>query len=412
MKSRYFQLFLVILAAGSIFPLVYLRNAYQETMTEVFAISYAQLNNIYVALGIAGSVGYIPSGWLADRFSTKKLIFISLLMCGGAGIMLAQIPSYSMVVFIYIIIGIGSVLTFWSSHMKIVKLLAPKAEEARFFGMLDGGRGLIEAILATVALFIFTTFLTRTDSTTPALQGVIYMYSIFILLVGFLVLIFVKEPSNSANTEPAEKVPLNKETILQVLGNKYVLLLGLIIFLAYIVVWTLRYQSGFLQSVVNIDVVRVVQVMVVALWMRPIGGVLGGFLADKFGKDKILIIALSIAVGGLVALAIIPIVMPNLIFESLVVLIHLMVYAVRGTYWSLLGECNVDEQVLGKSIGLISFIGYIPDVLVPMISTWLLLGFGETTGQSAFFIFGAIMGFLSIFVIVIFRRKVIKRDGI
>ncbi|NGY69773.1 hypothetical protein F6Y04_03505 [Bacillus megaterium] len=70
--SRYFQFFLIILAAGSIFPLIYLKTNYQETILEVYGISLKQLNGIFSVLGVAYLVGYSPSGWLADRFSAKN----------------------------------------------------------------------------------------------------------------------------------------------------------------------------------------------------------------------------------------------------------------------------------------------------------------------------------------------------
>ncbi len=39
--------------------------------------------------------------------------------------------------------------------MKVVKLLSTADEDGRFFWYLDGGRGLVEALLASIALAIF-----------------------------------------------------------------------------------------------------------------------------------------------------------------------------------------------------------------------------------------------------------------
>jgi len=413
--KRYFQFFLVVLAAGSIYPLIYLRGAYQETILEVFGITLSQLNGIYTALGLAFVIGYFPSGWLADKFSAKKLIFISLLACGLAGLWFAQIPSYNMVVVIFVIWGIFSVFTFWSSHMKIVKMLAKKEEEGRFFGILDGGRGLVEAVLATVALFIFTSVVGDGSSDMLALQSVIYMYSFIMIVVAFLILFFVKEDAHASEATKVEKkakadpIKLNAETFKKFLGNKYVWLLGGIIFFSYSLVWTMWYQGGFLQSVVNIDAVRVAQVMVVAMWMRPVGGILGGFLGDKVGKSNTLAASLAIGAIGLVALAVVPTAAPDFFFEALVVIVHLMIYSIRGLYWSLLGDCKIDESVLGLSIGFVSLLGYIPDFLSPVISTWMLSGFGDVRGQNAFFIFNAGMGVLGIITIFIFKAG-LKKD--
>ena len=146
--QRYFQFFLVVLAAGAIFPIIYLRTNYQETLLEVFGITLQQLNTIYSVLGIVWVAGYLPSGVISDKFSAKNLLVVSLLGTAAGGFWFARIPGFGGVAVIYGIWGLFSVFTFWSAHMKIVKLLSTRSEEGRFFGILDGGRGVVEALLA------------------------------------------------------------------------------------------------------------------------------------------------------------------------------------------------------------------------------------------------------------------------
>ncbi|MDO9593318.1 MAG: MFS transporter, partial [Erysipelotrichaceae bacterium] len=177
---RYFQFLLVVLAAGAIFPVIYLRTNYQETILQVYNMTLPQLNTIYSVLGMVFVVGYFPSGLLSDRFSAKKLLAISLFGTALGGFWFAQVPSYTSVVLIFSMWGFFSVFTFWSSHMKIVKLLAKENEEGRFFGILDGGRGVVEAVLASVAILIFSGILGASLALADkraALVGVIYMYS-------------------------------------------------------------------------------------------------------------------------------------------------------------------------------------------------------------------------------------------
>jgi len=409
--SRYFQFLLIVLAAGSIYPLIYLRSNYQETILSVFGISLENLNAIYSALGIVFIIGYFPSGWLADKFSAKKLISFSLLICGLAGLWFAQIPSFQMVLVIFVIWGVFSVFTFWSAHLKMVKLIARKEEEGRFFGILDGGRGAVEAILAMIALFIFTNVSGGDGAgTVEALQGVIYLYSFAMLIMSVLILLFVKESSKSSKEEKVVEVlknytiNLNAQTLKKIIWNKYVWLMGSIIFMGYTIAWMIFYLGGFLQTNIEVNAIRVAQVMVVSLWMRPIGGIVGGCLADKFNKNLILGCALGLAVIGLLALALTPpTVASQLFFEVIIIFVSLMIHTVRGLYWSLLGDCKIDDSVLGLSIGFISLLGYIPDFVAPFVSTLLLTMFGSSIGQNAFFIFGAIMGVVGIILVIIFN---------
>jgi len=280
---RYFQFLLVVLAAGSIYPLIYLKTGYQETILQVFNMTLPQLNNMYSVLGMVFVVGYFPSGLLSDKFSAKKLLAISLFFTGLGGLWFAQIPAYENVVIIFAIWGVFSVFTFWSAHMKIVKLLATDNEQGKFFGILDGGRGVVEAALASLAVFIFSSILggaSDLGAKKEALIGVIYMYSAVLILTSILIMIFVQDDKKIITAvkdgEPKEKFSF--ASVFKLFKNKYVYLHGGIIFMGYAVFWTVYYLGGFLESNIGIDPVTVATIMVVVLWMRPVGGFVAGFL--------------------------------------------------------------------------------------------------------------------------------------
>lgn len=419
--KRYFQFALIVLAGGSIFPLIYLRTNYQETILQVYGLSLADLNLILSALGVAYVVGYFPSGWLADRFSAKKLLSLSLLMVGLTGIWFAQVPSYPFIVVIFIIWGIFSVLTFWAAHLKLVKLISKKEEEGRFFGILDGGKGVVEAILASIAVAIFSAVLgtsTAAIDLQNALTSVIYMYSGILIIVSILILLFVQveEPVAKKIVETKEGTIKKKSTvdlsaIKKVFSNKLVLLLGGIIFMSYIVAWTVYYVGGFLEVNVGVTAATVGTVTVMMLWMRPIGGVLGGYLGDKFGKSLILSISLIIATTVLFIVALLPTSLSTTYFFIFIIIIGLSVYSIRGLYWSLLGDCEIEEESLGLSIGLVSFIGYLPDIMLPLIVSGLMTQYGDTGGYNAYFIFSASAGVIAVILTVIFGRIVKKNKS-
>ena len=409
--KRYFQFLLVVIAAGSIYPMIYLRTGYQETILQVFGLELAQLNMLYTALGFTFVIGYFPSGWLCDKFSAKWLLAISLFFTSLGGFWFAQTPSYSYVVIIFIIWGFFSVFTFWSAHMKLVKLLSTKAEEGRFFGILDGGRGLIEAVLAAIAVVIFAGIMggeSGQGDPRAALQGVIYMYSITLLVVAVLVALFVKEDKEGAKALKREKVKIIGNT--QIFKNKFVYMLGIIIFMGYFVTWTQFFMGGFLEERVGVSAVTVATVMMVFVWMRPIGGMLGGFLADKMGKINVVGASLALASVCLILLSIIPRTANPVLFFIIVVVAGLFIFCIRGTYWSLLGDVGVSAKNMGLAIGFISFIGYLPDILAPQASNFAWGTFGDG-GYNAYFIISAVLGILGVVFSIVFKKMIANRKG-
>jgi MFS family permease len=200
-------------------------------------------------------------------------------------------------------------------------------------------------------------------------------------------------------------------TVFKLFKDKYVYLHGGIIFMGYAVFWTVYYLGGFLESNVGISAVTVATIMVVVLWMRPVGGLLGGFLADKIGKDKVQMGSLLGATICLLAIALLPVATGASFFTFAVVLLGVFLYAIRGTYWSLLGDYKIDAIILGTAIGVISFIGYLPDIILPQFNSYLWATFGANGGYNAYFISSAIIGLVGVVLVFIFGMLVRKEKA-
>ena len=306
--QRYFQFFLVVLAAGAIFPIIYLRTNYQETLLEVFGITLQQLNTIYSVLGIVWVAGYLPSGVISDKFSAKKLLVVSLLGTAAGGFWFARIP------------GFGGV-------------------------------------------------------------AVIYLYAVALTIVGILIWIFVKEegPDKTLRTE-SEKFRLSD--VPRILRNSNLYLHGAIVFFGYAVYWTVYYIGGFLQTNLGAAPVTVGAVTVAILWMRPVGGLAGGWFADKAGKTVTIAVCLGGAAVCLAFMALLPASLAKGLFFALAIVLGIFLYGIRGTYWSILGDNGFENRRMGTAIGAISLFGYLPDILLPQFNSMLVNRFGDEGGYN------------------------------
>jgi len=294
--------------------------------------------------------------------------------------------------------------------MKVVKMLSTSAEDGRFFGILDGGRGLVEAILASIALAIFSGILGSSlelADKQAALVPVIYMYSIVLLITSILIFFFVQDDKKMDSKEgitEKQEAAFKFSDLGKVFKNKYVYLQGLIVFAGYTVFWTNYYFGGHLETNVGITPVTVGSIMVAVLWMRPIGGVVGGFLADKIGKSITIASALVGAGICLTLLAVLPKSLPVALFGGLIIISGLFLYVIRGTYWSLLGQSKIDAAIMGTAIGVISFIGYLPDIILPKLNTFLWNTFGNEGGYKAYFLVSMAIGLAGAVLAMVFKK--------
>src|SRR5471030_3505942 len=204
--QRYMQLLLLVIAAGAIYPLLYLRQVYQTPMLEFFHIDNSQLGYLYSILGTAFLVSYLPSGWLADRIAPRFLISFSLLATGALGLWYAQLPGFDALLAIFCCFGLTTGLTFWASLIKRVKMIAGDDEQGRFFGVLDGGRGLVEALLATLAIGVFAYVTeTRGEHNADGLKLVIHFYAGCCIVLGALLMV-VRDPKSTVQAEQAQEI--------------------------------------------------------------------------------------------------------------------------------------------------------------------------------------------------------------
>ena len=401
----YSQLALIVVAAGAIYPLLYLRQNFELSILEAFSITQTQLRYCSSMLGIIFMVTYIPSGWLADRFSSRKLLSFSLLATALLGLWFSTMPSYSSLLVIYGAWGVATGLTFWSAHIKLVAMLANKDQQGRFFGILDGGRGLVEALLATFAIALFAYILSQdAGATKMALQQVIYLYVAVLLVVSPLVywLLDDREEDTDISEESVKSVFI--DDLKDVLSRREIWLCAICIVCGYQLFYATYSFSAYLQQNFSLTAVMVGYITVAKLWMRPIGGIAAGFIGDWLNPEKVLSILLVLASLSLAMMAFVPASSAALLMIVLVLLIGLLTYGVRGLYWATLGGCNVPNKIKGLAIGIISVIGYFPEVYLPLLSAPLIENYPGGLGYKIYYLIVATCGLLGAYAAYLLAR--------
>jgi MFS family permease len=404
--SRYFQLMLLVLAAGAIYPILYLRQVYQTTMLEVFQINHSELGYLYSMLGTIFLLSYLPSGWLADRIAPRFLIFFSLVATGALGLWYSTAPSMSGLLVIFACWGLTTGLTFWASVLKRVKMIARHTEQGRFFGILDGGRGLVEALLATLALALFALATeTRGESVAEGFRHVVYLYSFTCIAIG-CVLVLLKDPKSVESTEPVERGRANLLADLATLVKIPELwLVTAIVFCGYHIFWATYSFSDYLQGS-GMTAVMAGTITTIKLWMRPIGGIGGGWLGDRFSNVSVLIVAMLLASLGVFGLIVFPALNSLGLLIVTVIFIGLMTYAIRGLYWAILDTCDIPLRITGLAIGIVSVVGYLPDAFIPLINGYLTEHFPGALGYKLYFGYVGTVGLIGTLAAFTLRARV------
>ncbi len=391
--TAYMQVIMLSLAASVIYSAPYLRQLFKTSLLDAFNLTEIQLGNLSTTYAIVSIICYLPGGWLADRVAPRKLVIIALFSSAATYAWYATIPGYSALLTIYGLWGVIGVGILWAAMFKQVQLLAGGEEQGRLFGALEGARGLFEAILLTVATFVFSLFATRR----LGMVNVIIIYAVFSTALGVL-LLFTKGANGKRENTTSDAIRL--ADVILIIKQPTVWLLCVILTAVYHLFWaTIEFPSFAETGGFGMTLAAATTLGAAKLWMRPFGGVLGGIIGDKISNVKLMMWLFVGGIMGSVFLASIQ-TTPEYVWMLWIFIFPfgLVVYAARGIFWALLYDCPIPKTVLGTAIGFISIMGYSSDAYIPQVSSRLLDTYSTSTGYQLFYAYVAVascVGFLA-----------------
>jgi len=390
-KAPWYFLALLILAGESVFILPYvLSRVFRPTVLQVFGLDNVQLGLCFSVYGTVALFSYLFGGPLADRFPPRKLITVALWMTALGGLVYATFPSYAVLKVLYGYWGFTTIFLFWAPLIKATRVWGGSTSQGKAFGFLDGGRGLVGALFGAMGVIVFALFLTSEiteaaiSERRAAFKYVILVSTGAVALVGLLVWFFMKIDHQTEKEIVSEKISVLQ--IREVLRFTSVWLLMIIILCAYVGYKVTDVFSLYAQDVMLYNQVQSAQVGTFLLFIRPVTGVLIGVLADRTQATFWLVLSFIVSFFGalLFATGIISDSAVALFFISILV-VSTGVYAARALYFAVMKSGKIPLALTGTAVGLISVVGYTPDIFTgPTIGYLLDNSPGEEGHQHVF----------------------------
>ncbi|NVN18610.1 MFS transporter [Muricauda sp. HICW] len=366
-KPSWLYLLLLILSGEAIFILPFvLPRVFRPTVLDVLELDNVELGLCFSVYGLVAMVSYILGGPLADKYQPRKLIAIALWMTALGGFLFAQYPDLWMLQVLYGWWGFTTIFLFWAPMIKATRIWGGADSQGKAFGFLDGGRGLTGALFSLLGVVVFSFFLSESldmaslDSRKEAFTYVLYLSSLIIILVGILVWFFMKTDKRG------EKVTLERiswNEIKQVLQLPSVWLLMVIILCGYVGYKITDIISQYAEEVMLYNQVDSAKVGTLLQFLRPATGILVGLIADKLKITWLLFMSFVLTlIGGVLFASGVIAPTTTLLFFMSVVVIAAGVYAIRALYFGVMQVGKIPMTLTGTAVGLISLIGYTPDV--------------------------------------------------
>ena len=183
LKKNMLRLILISIAGTMIYGLPYFRSYYYDAYLQTYGLTNSQMGMFGSIFGIMGACSYLFGGVVADMFSARKLMTISMILTGLGGLLHLCHPSYLMLVGIYFLWGFTSLFAFWPALLKVLRSLANEDEQSKAYGFMDATRGITNAVQLAVTLAIFNA-LSKKASDLAGLNGVVIFYSAVCIVMG------------------------------------------------------------------------------------------------------------------------------------------------------------------------------------------------------------------------------------
>jgi nitrate/nitrite transporter NarK len=399
-KAPWYFLLLLILAGESVFIIPFvLARVFRPTVLDAFELDNVQLGLCFSVYGIVALLSYLFGGPLADKYPPRKLIAVALWMTALGGLVYATFPSYTVLKILYGYWGFTTIFLFWAPMIKATRVWGGATSQGKAFGFLDGGRGLVGALFGIMGVLIFSLFLTSEISSATvaesreAFRYVILVSSGIVVLVGILVWFFMKMDREIEKEIILDKITLSQ--VKEVLRLPSVWLLMIIILCAYVGYKITDVFSLYAQDVMLYNQVQSAQVGTFLLFIRPVIGVAIGILADRSQTTFWLLISFIVSFFGalLFATGIISDSATVLFFISILV-VATGVYAARSLYFAVMERGQIPLVLTGTAVGIISLIGYTPDIFAGPTMGFLLDNSPGAVGHQHVFWMLALFSFL------------------
>ncbi|RMA58663.1 MFS transporter [Ulvibacter antarcticus] len=403
-RQPFYMILLLILAGEAVFILPFvLARVFRPTVLDVFQLTNLELGTCFSVYGVVAFASYLLGGSLADKFQPRVLMAVALVLTALGGLIYASFPSYETLKVLYGYWGFTTIFLFWAAMIKATRVWGGENKQGIAFGFLDGGRGLVAAGFGSLGVFIFSLFLvSEIDAATlvdrkEAFKHVILISSGIIGFVGVLVFFFLKirQPLSEKRTH------INSIELLsnyrKALKIPSVYLLMIIILCAYTGYKVTDVFSLYAEEVMLYNQIEAAQVGAFMLYIRPVVGVIIGVLADRtkaslmmiFGFVTIILGAILFATGVISAYT-------ELLFFLALIITATGVYAFRTLYFAAMKEGNIPLAVTGTAVGLMSLIGYTPDIFAGPAIGYLLDNHPGEPGHQHVFIMLAIFSFVGL----------------
>ncbi len=385
------KLCFLILGGGTIFKLSSMKDVFYVPMQADWGLTNTQIGFGFTVYAAVQTIGLFSSLYIADRFSKKILLPAGLIGVGLCGAYLTTLPPFSGYLIAFGAMAFFGEVVYWPVLLKAVRLLGNRDEQGRMFGFLEAGRGVVDVLIASGALFVFVQF----GEGKAGMQAGLVYYTLITITVGIITYFIVDADDR---TIPQNDEDVNKQIfkgIKNVVKSPNLWLASFCIFFVYSAYCGLTYFIPFLKDIYALPVALVGAYGIINQYgLKMVGGPVGGYLADKISHSPAIYLKWTFLISAVAMLLFI-----QLPHDSMNVYLGMtatlgfgaIIFSQRAIFFAPMDEIGTPREFAGSAMAFGCIIGYMPSMFAYTLYGSLLDNFSGIQGYN--YVFSVMVAF-------------------
>ncbi|ENK5365178.1 MFS transporter [Escherichia coli] len=389
--NKWMKLCFLILGGGTIFKLSSMKDVFYVPMQADWRLTNTQIGFGFTVYAAVQTIGLFSSLYIADRFSKKILLPAGLIGVGLCGAYLTTLPPFSGYLIAFGAMAFFGEVVYWPVLLKAVRLLGNRDEQGRMFGFLEAGRGVVDVLIASGALFVFVQF----GEGKAGMQAGLVYYTLITIIVGIITYFIVDADDR---TIPQDDEDVNKQIfkgIKNVVKSPNLWLASFCIFFVYSAYCGLTYFIPFLKDIYALPVALVGAYGIINQYgLKMVGGPVGGYLADKISHSPVIYLKWTFLISAVAMLLFI-----QLPHDSMNVYLGMtatlgfgaIIFSQRAIFFAPMDEIGTPREFAGSAMAFGCIIGYMPSMFAYTLYGSLLDNFSGIQGYN--YVFSVMVAF-------------------
>ena len=193
--------------------------------------------------------------------------------------------------------------------------------------------------------------------------------------------------------------------IVRCLKMPAVWLIGIVVLAAYAARSGADYLTPFATAVFSRSMMFGGALGVAKLWIAPVAALAAGYLADRVGASMVILWSFVILVAAFGALVLMP-GSPHFVWVLVTIagVVAVAVFALKGVYFALLEENRIPLAITGIATGVVSVVGFTPDIFLPVAGGIMLDRHPGVVGYRVLFVLITVLCLVGLVTTIVLRR--------